>query len=938
MPVKDKKRKKRPLGITRTVGPFNEVNTELQVQRTQLKKELAIIEENDCEQLKEYKTAITTILEIHRKRIVTDASQVLIILLENYIEKLSTPLVSCSFLDDKGSRNQEYLLAKHCIALLKPTQDAANTGDECIYHLLKYLNLYHDKLDMRQGIAQLLCAFFSSYKHYVDGLSEELTKQLRIHDIWNRIIYTRWIHPAIIDTYDKNNEVRQFAFKKLSAVAHWEPKNQIVYQKYLTQIILSIVQDRTVSSNVKAIMLKHLGFLKAWIEPSFKGEIIRHIIAYLDHANLDLKFAAQRALRELMEDKSCVSQIDEEIDALLKRRERISLLFGAGDIVIYRIASILRFLCDFASFEIQAKLMALFADEFLHTSNRAVEELFFHLLNELHLTIPTTIQNDVVKKIVRVLSYDEKHSFFMGDNYKDFCEALIRIKNYMSCQAQENLCYEVFKYFLTYDNWDNIAKAFTKFFPEFIGMMSTEKRVQFIEEANAQLLVEFDIEQNKDLKSFYLWNNVIRRNTIHIITVLIASLPNKTKIHTQFFDTLVAISMERDEYYETQIDAEEALKKVDWHLSNESQLDAIDNLFVLANSPQKASFALKLIVHLSFAGGKETCNPLNDRLLALFHKKHNPLLKRDIVQSLANLQAMTSNNVRIVVAESLIDFLNKPKKKKIIRKEIITFIEQEQKRSPLPIYETAIPVLANIIKQKTKHTHFQIAACHALCQFSASICEPIQKEKVTVVLIDTIRDTINLELWQALCQTIVALKDWLLPDQKTAFMSYLVKNISNTTQINLQYLFIEALFTLRDWLADDALLEAELNNLLDKLDFTSEWAYVLLDKLMLILNEHEGICVIHHLIANLEHCKLYLTHHWLAEHAKDLNANDKISVLAHLERVSSYPEDNQANKAKSCFITTHKLYSQDITDELLLKEVDKYHVPVEITQYIFGYT
>ena len=78
------------------------------------------------------------------------------------------------------------------------------------------------------------------------------------------------------------------------------------------------------------------------------------------------------------------------------------------------------------------------------------------------------------------------------------------------------------------------------------------------------------------------------------------------------------------------------------------------------------------------------------------------------MQSLAHLQPMISNNKRIIVAESLIDFLKKPKKKKIIREEIIAFIEQEQKRSPLSIYETAIPVLANVIKQSCFITTYKL--------------------------------------------------------------------------------------------------------------------------------------------------------------------------------------------------------------------------------------
>lgn len=108
---------------------------------------------------KEYEIAAETILAIHCEQIVTDASQVLIRLLEDYINKINTHLLSSSFFDLPG-RKTDLILAKHCLKLLNPELASDRTGDTAIYYLLKYLNLHPEKLDIKQGATQILCAFF----------------------------------------------------------------------------------------------------------------------------------------------------------------------------------------------------------------------------------------------------------------------------------------------------------------------------------------------------------------------------------------------------------------------------------------------------------------------------------------------------------------------------------------------------------------------------------------------------------------------------------------------------------------------------------------------------------------------------------------------------------------------------------------------------------
>lgn len=685
----------------KTVLQFHKMHEALQAQRAQLKEELEVEERTFCKQLKEYSSAVSAILDMHREQIVTDARQVLIILLENYITKINTPLLSCSSLD-QSFRKKDKALATHCLNLLKPNPDVARTGDRAIYLLLEYLHRNHDALDIAQGTVQLLCAFFSTYRHYAEGLSEELIHRLHIHDVWLGDICSRWVHSALIDAYDGSED----AFKKLSVMANWQFKNRDIYQKYFTQIILALLNERTMSTRVKTNMLESLGSLRAWIDPSLKGEVIQQLAAFMKkHTSLGVKLVAQRALKALMKDRTCSAQVDEIIEALLNRKKQIMQHYGPNDIVLFSIASSLSFYSDFASPNMQAKLMEHFADEFPQASNRASEDLFFHLFNELHLTIPSEIQDGVIEKIVNRLSYDEQFSFLWVNDYKYYCKAFLRIRDKMTQSVQENLCYDIFKYFLEYCGWDNIERVFTRLFPDFIEMMSTKKRVELLEYAYSRLLVEFDQEQYEDVRSFYLWNKTRKRSAILVIGVLIESLPNAIDLfrntpvsvncfvgtvldtasferglmamHTRFFNALMDIYM--DEHDAARIDAEETIKKIDWHLSDECNMAAIERLLTFVNAPKRSNAfslsALTLIGHLSLNVDKTACNALSDRLLALFNKSRNSSLKTNIVRALTDLQPRVDRNTRVVVAESLIDFLRNSKKKKIIREAIIAFIE-----------------------------------------------------------------------------------------------------------------------------------------------------------------------------------------------------------------------------------------------------------------------
>ncbi|CAM2735807.1 Uncharacterised protein [Legionella steigerwaltii] len=255
--MKDKIQRSNPAAITETVKQSHKMNEEVLTHLKKFGEESEAEGKSVHEQLKEYETSAETILEIHRTQIVTDASQVLITLLEKYIAQINTPLLSCSFLDHPD-RKTDFILAKHCLNLLKPNHDSARTGDEAIYHLLNYLNRYHDELDIKQGTTQILCAFFSAYRHYADGLSEELTEQLAVHDFWSEVIDTRWLKPALEEIQDEDDNVKKLAFKKLAAVKTWTPENRTVHQRHLTSMMLEKLNNDTINSEAKETLIKHL--------------------------------------------------------------------------------------------------------------------------------------------------------------------------------------------------------------------------------------------------------------------------------------------------------------------------------------------------------------------------------------------------------------------------------------------------------------------------------------------------------------------------------------------------------------------------------------------------------------------------------------------------------------------------------------------------------
>ena len=340
---------------------------------------------------KEYENALKTILDIHQEQIVINAGQVLIILLEKYIAKINTPLLSCSFLE-APERKTDFILAKHCLNLLKPNHDSAYTDDEAIYHLLKYLNLHHDKLDMKQGTTQILCAFLSSYRHYADGLSAELTEQLHIHDIWSNIVENNWMYPSLTDIRDGNDIEIKCAFNKLSAIKKWVPENQAVYQQYFTFLMLRKLKDGAMDTHVKATLIDHLVNLSAWIDPSAKGEIIECLTVLIDDGDFEVNYSAKRTLKKLIDDKTCSAQINEAIENLLKRKEYLSR-FGLETSLIYDIRSNIDLLCDSASPDMQAKLMESLTREFLQTSNHRHKSLLCHSLNKLHANIPVEMND-----------------------------------------------------------------------------------------------------------------------------------------------------------------------------------------------------------------------------------------------------------------------------------------------------------------------------------------------------------------------------------------------------------------------------------------------------------------------------------------------------------------------------------------------------------------
>lgn len=898
--------------------------------------------EEDYRLQKKYKIAAKTILEIHCEQIVTDASQVLIRLLESYITKINTLLLSSSFFDQPG-RKTDLILAKHCFKLLKPDHDTDRTGDTAIYHLLKYLNLHSEKLDMKQGTTQILCAFFSLYRHYTDGLSEELTKQLQVHNIWDAIIYGDWVSPLLFDMRYSTGDAKKIVFEKLSAVQNWMPENMSRFQQFFTLGVLEELKEESMNNMDRMTLISGLGQLTAWISPASREEIAKNL-AFLAYDNNEMTGAISQTIKKLMEDKIFYKHIDSCIIGLLKHRKFLIQGHGATE-GKFRMLYDINAYSELASSDCQTMLMAYLSQEFLQSSHVDLEGLLCKSFNQLHVPLPIDIQDDVLAKIVRLLSYNESGSSPLGRNYEYFCDTFIQFSDNMTRTSRENLCYDLFKSFIRYHDWETISKTVKKHFSQLIEMMSPEKKMQLIEHARSLFVAEFIPDLFDTRRTFLCWSSPSIINAITIIAALIDTVAEKVKVHTRFFNDLMTIVMDNEQSYETLSTATKTLNNLHWYLSDECKTKAIQDLFLLINKKtkyyhlSKKPFALKLIGHLSAGLSETTCDAVNDGLLALIHKKRDPYLKCDAIAALTKLQAMLNPQKRIAVAESLITYLKNPKKMKIVKVSIINFIKQEQKRNPLTVYETAIPVLIGIIKLKTKHRDFQIAACRALYQFSTLTHKPELKLSISSALIETIKNTTDTRLWDALYQSIITLKQWLSPEQKVKFMFYLIKAIPNTIKNDQDQLLI-ALFTLRDWLPAEqqfSVLAATLNNLLINLDYVDKNSYRLLDELMPILNEPERINVIHHLIAHLDHQSPYMAQYLIIKYAADINDNDKISLLARLKKLGSQGENNQKNRAKSLFVMIYNLYHQGITEKLLDNVAQQRNLPVEITQHILGY-
>ncbi|VEB37221.1 hypothetical protein [Legionella cherrii] len=947
--MQDKIEKNDSADAADSVKQFNIMNEKLLPQRTNINKEHAAEEKKIHKAFKEYETAIETILAIHQKDIGTEASQVLITLLEHYVAKINSPLQRCSMLLHSNQRN-DLKLAKHCLTLLKPNPDSNSVGDQAIYDLLKYWNQHPDELDIKQGTSQILCAFFSCYKHYIH-LSDKLTEQLRVHDFWRTTVYNQWISPILNEIDDENDDVKKHAFEKLSALQKWIPGYQTGYQKYFTQRILLKLEDPRLDLESQKILIKSLINLRAWIAPSLHSRIIERLTVLIGNTDLDMKLSAKIALKKLMDDKTCSIQIDEAIEHLLKRKERTQLL-RLDKVSIHYILFELDFLSVFASSSMQVKLMLHFIQEFLQTSDPFLEGLFCHSLAQIPAALPElpeTMREGVIGKITQLLSFDRRNNPELGMNFESYCELFMRIKDSMDRISQENICYDLFKYYLEY-SYDEYIQPVTKRRPQLIAMMSAEKRLQLVEYAFSLLLAEFNPAIYEDRKFFYLLSQTERVRALQIITTLIDTSPDKVKMHTQFFNMLLTIYKDEDEANVTRLTAQEILTTFNWYLSDEFKNTTIDSLFALIDQPKiplfsppnnHSAFTLKLIKHLSSSMGKTAYTTLNDKLLALFHAKDNPLLQFDIVQTLADIQPQLDKDKCMDVALSLISFLQNPTKNRTIKEAIVHFIALEQKRLSLPVYESAIPVLSHIIAQKTKHKNLQRAAYKALRQFSTSNCNSEQKEQVTGVLLKTIKKTKDPHIWKGLFKTIVALKDWLSPKKKEFFINYLMENIDDTAQDITHYHFFKTLFLLRDWLPAEqqsSLLQAKLKNFLLNLNYNSRGAYEVLEDLTPVLNENERIFVIRHLIANLDHLHLNLVHKLFVTHAAVLSENDQITLLTRLEKLGSHAESDTANEARSNFIEIYNLYSQSIVEKLVYQAAQQHHLPIEVTQHIWSYT
>ncbi|KTD00536.1 hypothetical protein [Fluoribacter gormanii] len=887
---------------------------------------------------KEYEIAAETILAIHCEQIVTDASQVLIRLLEDYINKINTHLLSSSFFDLPG-RKTDLILAKHCLKLLNPELASDRTGDTAIYYLLKYLNLHPEKLDIKQGATQILCAFFSLYRHYTDGLSEELAKQLQVHNLWDVITYGDWVAPLLVEMSYSTGDARKRSFEKLSAVQSWMPENTSSFQQLFTLNALAGLKRKWMNSEDRRSLISGLEQLTAWISPASKEEIVENLAFLLAHDNYELAYPISQTINKLMEGRIFYKPIDFCISALLNHRDFLQKL-GSRTGTFNMLNDINKY-SELASPDCQSMLMASLSQEFLQVSDVALSGLLCKSFNQLHVPLPPDIQDDVLAKIVRLLRYN-KDSSPPRSHFNDFCDTFIKFGDNMTRTSRENLCYDLFKSFIRYHGWETISKPINEHFSKLIEMMSPEKQKQLIEHARSQMIMEFMPELFDTRKTFLQWKSQAIINSITIIAALMGTVTEKMEMQTRFFDDLMVLVMDKEQYYETISTATKTLNHLHWHLSDEYKIKAIQDLFDLINQKakyyhrSKKPFALKLIAHLSAGLDEATCEAVNDGLLALIHKKGAPGLKCDAIAALIKLQAMLNPQKRTAVAESLITYLKNPQKKKIVKVSIINFIKEEQKRNPLPVYETVVPILIDVIKLKTKHRNFQIAACGALCQFSTTQKSEL-KRSISSALIDTIKNTTDTDLWQALYQSIAALQHWLTPEQKTKFMLDLIGTIPNTKK-NEQAQRLKALFTLRDWLSAEQhfpALEETLNNLLIHLDCVKN--YRLLEELMPILNESERINVIHHLIAHLDHDSPYMARYLIMKYAANINDNDKISLLARLRKLGLQGENWETNRAKSLFVMIYNIYHQSIKEKLLENVAQQHNLPVEITQHILGY-
>lgn len=778
--MQDKIQKNDPADAEDSEKTFNIMNEKLPPQQTKRDKELNAEGNKIHKECKEYETAIETIRTIHQKHIGMEASQVLITLLEDYVAKINSPLQRCSMLLH-SNQIKDFKLAKHCLNLLKPNSDSNPIGDEAIYNLLKYWNQNADELDIQQGTTQILCAFFSCYKHFI-LLSEKLTTQLQVHDFWRTAVYNQWIAPILNEIDNANDDVQKRAFEKLSALKKWIPGYQTGYQKYFTQRMLSKLQDPTLNLEGQKILIKTLINLRAWIAPSLQSSIIERLTVLVSHSNLDIKLGAKLALKKLMDDKTYSIQIDEAIERIFKRKERSQLL-RLDKVSMNYILLELNFISVFASSAMQVKLMLHFIEGFLQASDPIFESLFCHSLAQIPAALPEmpqTMREGVIRKITSFLSFDGRENPDLAINFEYYCELFMRIKDSMDRSSQENICYDLFKYYLEYSH-DEYIQPVTKRRAQLIAMMSSEKRLQLVEYAFSLLLAEFNPDLYEDRKFCYLLTQTERVRALQIITTLMDTSPDTMKMQTQFFNMLLTIYKDEDEANVTRLTAQEILTTFNWHLSDEFKNTTIESLFALIDHPKiplfsppnnHSAFTLKLMKHLTSSMGKTAYTTLNDRLLALFHAKENPLLQFDIVQTLAEIQPQLDKNKRMDVALSLISFLQNPTKNRIIKESIAHFIALEQKRLSLPVYDSAIPVLIHIIAQKTKDNNLQKAAYKALRQFSTSNCNSEQKEQVTGVLLKTIKKTKDPHMWKGLFKTIAALKDWLSPQKK--------KNLSST--------------------------------------------------------------------------------------------------------------------------------------------------------------